>query len=553
MRMDTLSSDARRERMRSIRSRDTKPELLFRKAIWRRGLRFRVAPRELPGAPDLVFPAHHLVVFIDGDFWHGHQWRRRRLTCLNDQFKGSAHRDYWQAKIRRNIRRDFNVTSALLRDGWRVLRFWESDIEKNLEACLEMTIRAIRNKKPVDDAASRQPVSGSTKARPGKQRASKNNGSSDNAYRRLPHRTVAEFFAGIGLVRLALEKSGWTVVFANDFDEQKARIYRDNFGDEHLSTADIHQLKADDLGDCALLTASFPCNDLSVAGSMRGLHGEHSGAFWGFMKIVDDLGPRRPPLILLENVVGFLASKGGRDLEASLTALNRLGYACDAFIVNASSFVPQSRPRLFIVAKLDASPSEFQLLRDSAVRPPALIDFIASHPDIRWSIRDLPSPPLRQTTLDDIVEALPDDAPEWWEDDRARYFMNQLSEKHATIAHEMIAGRRIRYATAFRRVRKGRSMAELRVDGIAGCLRTPRGGSGRQILFQAGHGNYKVRLMTPRECARLQGVPDTFRIEVRDNQALFGFGDAVCVPVIEWIADNYLNPLAAELIRGQVL
>jgi len=99
----------------------------------------------------------------------------------------------------------------------------------------------------------------------------------------------------------------------------------------------------------------------------------------------------------------------------------------------------------------------------------------------------------------------------------------------------MIAGRNYSFATAFRRVRHGRSMAELRTDGIAGCLRTPRGGSGRQILFKAGHGRYQVRLLTARECARLQGVPDDYVIDVPLNQALFGFGDAVCVPAVEWI------------------
>ena len=85
-------------------------------------------------------------------------------------------------------------------------------------------------------------------------------------------------------------------------------------------------------------------------------------------------------------------------------------------------------------------------------------------------------------------------------------------------------------------------MAELRTDGIAGCLRTPRGGSGRQILFAAGNGRFSVRLLTPRECARLMGVDD-FTIKASLNQALFGFGDAVCVPVVEWIAKNYLNPV----------
>jgi DNA (cytosine-5)-methyltransferase 1 len=94
----------------------------------------------------------------------------------------------------------------------------------------------------------------------------------------------------------------------------------------------------------------------------------------------------------------------------------------------------------------------------------------------------------------------------------------------------------------------------LRFDGIAGCLRTPRGGSARQILFKAGCGKYKVRLLTPRECARLQGVSDEeYKIDVTANRALFGFGDAVCVSVVEWIARNYLNPLVAEMIRGRIL
>lgn len=95
-------------------------------------------------------------------------------------------------------------------------------------------------------------------------------------------------------------------------------------------------------------------------------------------------------------------------------------------------------------------------------------------------------------------------------------------------------------------------MAELRTDDIAGCLRTPRGGSGRQILLKAGNGKYFVRLLTPRECARLMGADD-FNISATLNQALFGFGDAVCVPVVEWIAESYLDPVVNELIRSRGL
>jgi DNA (cytosine-5)-methyltransferase 1 len=120
--------------------------------------------------------------------------------------------------------------------------------------------------------------------------------------------------------------------------------------------------------------------------------------------------------------------------------------------------------------------------------------------------------------------------------------LNQMSPKHRAEAEAMIHGDTIRYGTVFRRVRYGKSMAELRTDSVAGCLRTPRGGSGRQILVVAGKGRLAVRLLTGRECARLMGADD-FKLNVPLNQALFGFGDAVCVPVIEWIANNYLNPV----------
>ena len=117
-----------------------------------------------------------------------------------------------------------------------------------------------------------------------------------------------------------------------------------------------------------------------------------------------------------------------------------------------------------------------------------------------------------------------------------------MSPKHRAQTEAMIHGSRTSYGTVFRRIRNGKSMAELRTDGVAGCLRTPRGGSGRQILVAAGKGRFAVRLLTPRECARLMGA-DKFVIKASLNQALFGFGDAVCVPVIEWIARNYLNPV----------
>jgi DNA (cytosine-5)-methyltransferase 1 len=358
----------------------------------------------------------------------------------------------------------------------------------------------------------------------------------------------AEFFAGIGLVRLALEQQGWRVSFANDIDPKKAEMYRHNWPtDDHLVVGDIHALKADQVPGCTLFTASFPCNDLSIAGRWEGLHGKESSSFWGFIQILRDMDRRRPRFVMLENVVGFLISHGGRDFEQALLALNKLGYTVDAIILNAVRWVPQSRARLFVLAKRDEEQSGCDCAIVSDARPEALCHFINNHQNIQWDIHDLPPLPMPNRRLADIIEDLPDDDPHWWDKRRTEYFMNQMSDKHAEQARKMIAGRSFSYATAFRRVRHERSMAELRTDGVAGCLRTPRGGSGRQILFKAGKGKYRVRLLTARECARLQGVPDSYVINVPLNQALFGFGDAVCVPAIEWIVKHYLTPMANKL------
>ena len=165
---------------------------------------------------------------------------------------------------------------------------------------------------------------------------------------------VAEFFAGIGLVRLALESQGWEVAFANDIDEDKAEMYRHNWpNDDHLVVRDIHKLLPGEIPTCDLYTASFPCNDLSIAGRWEGLSGKESSAFWGLINLLDGVGSRKPPMVLLENVVGFLQSNGGADFEEALLALNKLGYNVDAFILNAVHWVPQSRARLFVVATQD--------------------------------------------------------------------------------------------------------------------------------------------------------------------------------------------------------
>ena len=371
-------------------------------------------------------------------------------------------------------------------------------------------------------------------------------------------KTFAEFFAGIGLVRMGLERAGWDIAWANDIDAEKYAMYKAHFADadEHFIVGDIHNVEGAWLPSVTLATASFPCNDLSLAGARRGLNGKASSAFWGFVKVLKKMDERRPAIVLLENVLGFLTSHQGEDLRCALHALNDLGYQVDAFILNAAWFVPQSRQRIFVVGVQGEQKGPVlleQALIESQIRPKALAHFMATHPELAWHIRKLPEITGNDQMLEDVLEDLPDDVEEWWSKERAEYLLNQMSQRHRAIAEKMIAGRNYSYGTVFRRVRNKRSMAELRTDGIAGCLRTPRGGSGRQILFRGGNGEYAVRLLTPRECARLMGADEfTLRPDLPLNRALFGFGDAVCVSAIEWIARYYLNPVVDELSEVEV-
>lgn len=133
---DASSPAASRAKQRTPR-RDTTPERALRRELWRRGLRYRLHGRGIRGVPDIVFARQRLLVFCDGDFWHGRDWavRRKRLE------RGS-NGPYWIAKIEANMRRDETTTSVLIASGWRVIRVWEGDIMRDASAVAE-TIAAL--------------------------------------------------------------------------------------------------------------------------------------------------------------------------------------------------------------------------------------------------------------------------------------------------------------------------------------------------------------------------------------------------------------------------
>lgn len=382
------------------------------------------------------------------------------------------------------------------------------------------------------------------------------------------NKTFLEFFAGIGLVKMGLQASDWQCVWANDNDPKKLEIYSKNFCSDDFWLGDIWECDVDQI-PCSpfAATASFPCTDLSVAGDREGLKGAESGTVGAFLQLVRQMRERRDtlPVLMLENVVGLLSSHGGSDIRALIWELNQMGYVTDLIVLDAIHFVPQSRARVFIFAVDKEFAEDFfdvtSSMKDGlaftnilgsvpGLRPKLVRQAVLGNPDLDWGLRELPLPPSMSSCLDDIIETLADDSPLWWDNEKTQRLYDQMSERHQRIVNFWRDSKTVNYGTVYRRVRPRGSMAELRSDGISGCLRTPRGGSSKQIVVRAGRGKFDVRWMTPREYGRLQGVPDSFEFGENSNKAYFGFGDAVCVPAISWLATNYLDP-AYEFIVSE--
>ena len=364
-------------------------------------------------------------------------------------------------------------------------------------------------------------------------------------------RTFYEFFAGGGMARAGLGER-WRCLFANDFDPRKGDAYRANWGGGDLTIGDVFGLSPADLpGHADLAWASSPCQDFSLAGARAGLAGGRSSAFWGFWRLIEALDDdgRAPNLLVLENVGGLLSANRGADFTAVAEALASRGYRFGAVALDAATFLPQSRPRVFVIAtRLAANgltrpgpaPADSAGVAAAYTRLPAALR-------AQWLWWRLDPPPARNTRLADLLER--DDAVTWRGDAQTAALLGQLSPAHrARLTLACADGRRV-VAAVFRRIRveDGRKVqrAELRLDGLAGCLRTPGGGSSRQMLLVAEAGRVRSRLLSPREGARLMGLPDDYRLPSVKTAALHLVGDGVAVPVVRYLAEQVLEPLLA--------
>jgi DNA (cytosine-5)-methyltransferase 1 len=364
--------------------------------------------------------------------------------------------------------------------------------------------------------------------------------------------TFYEFFAGGGMARAGLGEA-WRCLFANDFDAGKARAYRDNWGEEDLALGDVWDLSPEDLpGRADLAWASSPCQDLSLAGSRAGLVGGRSSAFWGFWRLMQALMAegRAPRVIVLENVAGLLSSNAGADFTAVCQAFGEAGYVFGAVEIDASAFLPHSRPRVFVIAARQGEARETPAFSG----PPGAFHgraVVAAHGRLpaplaaRWRWWRLPAPARSNTRLIDLLE--PDGAVRWRSPRQTEILLGQLSPLHQERLSLAMASRDRLVAAVYRRIRVEQGVkvqrAELRLDGRAGCLRTPAGGSSRQLLLVAENSQIRSRHLTAREGARLMGLPDAYRLPSSQTAALHLLGDGVAVPVVRFLAETLIEPL----------
>ena len=364
-----------------------------------------------------------------------------------------------------------------------------------------------------------------------------------------------EFFAGGGMVRAGLGAE-WNCLFANDFDHKKSNIYRTNWGEGTLKTADIRTLASKELpGRADLAWASFPCQDLSLAGGGAGLKGDRSGTFWPFWGLMKKLmaGDRAPRIIALENVCGTLTSHGGKDFAAICSTFEQAGYAFGALVIDAALFVPQSRPRLFIIGVHEDMGIPAGLTADQPSplwHPRGLLTAHANTPRKHrqnWLWWSPPKPLTRNQSFAEIIEDEPADV-DWHTPSETRALLAKMSEINLAKVEAAKKTRRRVVGAIYKRTRIDEDgikvqRAEVRFDDVAGCLRTPAGGSSRQLILVVEGQKVRSRLISGRETARLMGLDDDYQLPTNYNEAYHLTGDGVVVPVVSHLAEHIFEPI----------
>ncbi|PTS83819.1 DNA (cytosine-5-)-methyltransferase [Pseudomonas sp. HMWF032] len=379
-------------------------------------------------------------------------------------------------------------------------------------------------------------------------------------------RRYYEFFAGGGMARAGLGE-GWDCLFANDFDPMKGRVYRDNWdGGLDLLVEDINKVTTKQLpGQADLVWASFPCQDLSLAGIYKGIGRQQderqtrSGTFWPFWQLMRDLmaEKRAPKVIVLENVYGVLTSNNGEDFAAIGSVLCDAGYRFGAMVIDARHFVPQSRPRVFIVGvrpDVELPPMLMSQVPVGPWHPERMLKAYAALPKKAreaWVWWNLPVPQERETTFIGLIEEHPEGV-KWDSAEKTKQLIAMMSPTNLEkVRAAQKSGRRM-VGGLYKRTRLDElgnkvQRAEVRFDDIAGCLRTPAGGSSRQVILVVEGKKIRSRLVSPREAARLMGLDDAYKLPSNYNDAYHVVGDGVAVPVVRHLAEYIFEPILSGM------
>ncbi len=346
-----------------------------------------------------------------------------------------------------------------------------------------------------------------------------------------------DFFAGSGLVTEGV-KPYFSTVWANDISEKKANIYLANQDPYSFYLAPLETINGTILPAAVVSWASFPCQDLSVAGKQKGLDGHRSGLIKEWFRVTDEM-PEKPPIVVLENVSGLTSSKNGSSYKVIHDLLTARNYRVGPLQLDAIHWVPQSRKRVFIIGvKKDIDLDGLLDDQPNWLHPKIIASKVKYMKDTLWW--KLPQPTPSTVKFSDIIDFDEPFDPEI----KSKHNVSLIPLNHMAKLKAGLA-RGLRVFPGYRRRRNGLHVLEIRTDDISGCLRTANGGSSREILvIPSEDGKLMTRLLTVREAARLMGVPDTYRIPGGYNDGYSAMGDAVALPVTKYLSENLLYPLA---------
>jgi DNA (cytosine-5)-methyltransferase 1 len=331
--------------MRRVKNKDSAIEVLLRKELWSRGLRYRKNPKHIFGHPDIAFLGKKVAVFCDSEFWHGYDWENKKKDFKSNQ-------KFWHPKIERNIQRDKEVTLQLEQNGWRVIRFWGTAIKKDVKKCADI----------IEEAVGKHMTK---------------------------QFTSIDLFAGIGGIRLGFEKAfgeNIKTVFVSEWDKYAQQTYRANFNDAFDIAGDITKIDENDIPSFDLCLAGFPCQAFSLAGRRQGFDDDYKGLCRGtlFLDVARICEKHKPKAIFCENVKGLVMHDKGRTFQIIKKTFHDLGYTVytnNDKTLNSKDFgVPQNRERIYIVAfRNDIDSSRFNF-PDPTNQNSVLQDIIEKEP-----------------------------------------------------------------------------------------------------------------------------------------------------------------------------